>query len=550
MHTSPRLRALAAATTAALVGSVIALVAPSAALAAPGALSISGNVVGGYIAAGNGVAVAYESVGGEWVAVASGDIADDGDYLISGLGAGTYRVSFTDTAGFGSDGEGNEYRGWKEWWNDETTEADATDVVVSTDPVTGIDADLDTVDGVYSWPTITGTHKVGQTLTVSPGVWPASVTTFEYDWYADDDYIAASKTLKLTNAHAGKQISVLVWGRMSPGQWSGKDSGYYDMVTGGVLTAPTPTISGTVAVGSKLTAKPGTWTPQTKLSYQWYASGKAVSGATKSTFTLTSSQKAKSITVKVTGKKTGFTTVVKTAKTTAKVATAATPKITGSAKVGSKLTAKPGTWTSGTTFSYQWYANGKAISKATKSSFTVTRSQAGKALTVKVTGKKSGYATVSKTSKATAKVLASAKPTISGAVKVAETVKAKPGSWTSGTAYSYQWYANGKAIKSATRSSYTISASVVGKKLTVTVTGKKSGYASVSRTSSSTRSVTYPSSTAPVSKWDCPSWAPIKGNQSGIYHTPRSRWYEVTTPEECFRTESAARAAGYRAPRG
>ncbi|MEU2201475.1 hypothetical protein [Isoptericola sp. NPDC019482] len=56
-----------------------------------------------------------------------------------------------------------------------------------------------------------------------------------------------------------------------------------------------------------------------------------------------------------------------------------------------------------------------------------------------------------------------------------------------------------------------------------------------------------PSRTTPVSKYNCPSWAPVKGNQSGIYHVPGGRYYKVTTPEECFTTASAARKAGYRA---
>lgn len=58
-----------------------------------------------------------------------------------------------------------------------------------------------------------------------------------------------------------------------------------------------------------------------------------------------------------------------------------------------------------------------------------------------------------------------------------------------------------------------------------------------------------PSRTSPVSKWDCPRWAPIKGNQSGIYHVPGGTYYTRTAPEECFTTESAARNAGYRASR-
>ncbi|MEN5075014.1 hypothetical protein ABE437_14435 [Isoptericola cucumis] len=58
-----------------------------------------------------------------------------------------------------------------------------------------------------------------------------------------------------------------------------------------------------------------------------------------------------------------------------------------------------------------------------------------------------------------------------------------------------------------------------------------------------------PSSTAPVSTYHCPKWAPVKGNQSGIYHVPGGRYYKKTTPERCFTTASAARKAGYRASR-
>ncbi len=50
---------------------------------------------------------------------------------------------------------------------------------------------------------------------------------------------------------------------------------------------------------------------------------------------------------------------------------------------------------------------------------------------------------------------------------------------------------------------------------------------------------------------DCPVSRPIKGNaNSGIYHVPGGRYYAETTPEECFATEEAARAAGFRPSRG
>ena len=50
----------------------------------------------------------------------------------------------------------------------------------------------------------------------------------------------------------------------------------------------------------------------------------------------------------------------------------------------------------------------------------------------------------------------------------------------------------------------------------------------------------------PASGNACPPDAPIKGNQSGIYHVPGDQSYDRTNPEECFASEEEAQAAGYR----
>lgn len=171
-----------------------------------------------------------------------------------------------------------------------------------------------------------------------------------------------------------------------------------------LLKKTTPSISGTRAVGSTLTASTGAWTAGAKFSYQWYADGKAVAKATRSTFKLTKAQHGKKMTVKVTGKRTGYETASATSKPTAKVTLAATPKISGTAKVKSTLKVKRGTWTSKMKFSYRWYADGKPIPKATKASLKLGKSLKGKKITVTVTGKRSGFTTVTKTSTATKKV--------------------------------------------------------------------------------------------------------------------------------------------------
>jgi micrococcal nuclease len=87
--------------------------------------------------------------------------------------------------------------------------------------------------------------------------------------------------------------------------------------------------------------------------------------------------------------------------------------------------------------------------------------------------------------------------------------------------------------------------------------GGSGGAATVSSSASATSSATASSSAEPsgggvppISEEDCPPSAPIKGNaDSGIYHTQSSATYDETHPEECFASEAAAQAAGYRAAR-
>jgi hypothetical protein len=92
------------------------------------------------------------------------------------------------------------------------------------------------------------------------------------------------------------------------------------------------------------------------------------------------------------------------------------------------------------------------------------------------------------------------------------------------------------------------------KNKTVTTTVTKKVWSSV-KTKTRTQTLVIkagkkPNHTASYSSGECPSWAPIKGNgNSGIYHVPGGRWYDVTYAEECFTTASAARAHGYRASR-
>ena len=371
--------------------------------------SISGTLSGEQIATEGGWACATTSTGDGNCA----QVAHSGDYRITGLPSGQYTISFTVSPGRGWVDVGGEelmITDRQVWWDDKPGEKSATLLALGDhEQRTGTDGDLDTIGGQSTYPVITGEGVVGATLSATAGIWDLG-TDVKYQWATEDDWIAGanSPTFTLTSAQAGKTVRVIVFGRYADADdndaWQAMFTPLDGIVTGGILKTAAPAISGTVAYGSTLTAKPGAWTPGTGFTYQWYANGVAIAGATKATLKLGTAQKAKKISVRVMGKKLGFTSVAKTSAVTGKVATAGTPKISGKAKIGKKLTAKPGTWTKGTKFSYQWYANGVAIKKATKSTLTLKAAQKGKKITVKVTGKKSGYATVTTSSKATGTV--------------------------------------------------------------------------------------------------------------------------------------------------
>jgi hypothetical protein len=115
----------------------------------------------------------------------------------------------------------------------------------------------------------------------------------------------------------------------------------------------------------------------------------------------------KTLTVTVTGSKSGFTTVTKTSTVSANVAagalTAPVPTISGTPTAGSVLTAVPGAWgPAPVTLTYQWYANGMPISGEVNSTYKPMLP--GYAISVSVTGTKPGFTTAVKTSAVTAPV--------------------------------------------------------------------------------------------------------------------------------------------------
>jgi fibronectin-binding autotransporter adhesin len=169
-----------------------------------------------------------------------------------------------------------------------------------------------------------------------------------------------------------------------------------------------PTIEGPTAnpfVGDTLRATTGTWTGSpTKYAYQWDRCDAVgdrrncapITGATSSTYRVQKADVDHTLRVRVTATNADGS-ATKDSKGTGVVAdntapkNTARPQVTGSATVGSTLTATTGTWTGATTYSFQWQQcssggnNCTDIAGSTGRTYGVRSADVGHELRVEVT---------------------------------------------------------------------------------------------------------------------------------------------------------------------
>jgi hypothetical protein len=154
----------------------------------------------------------------------------------------------------------------------------------------------------------------------------------------------------------------------------------------------------------------GAWSPGQKVkSYQWNTDATPIPGATDASYVPVADDRAHRLAVRVTGTASGYVSASVVSAATAPVAAGVIdktpkPKIKGVARVGSRLTAVPGTWDPGVQLHYQWYAGTKKLVGKTSRRLALTTHLLGERIKVRVKGTKPGYESVKKTSAATAKV--------------------------------------------------------------------------------------------------------------------------------------------------
>jgi hypothetical protein len=310
------------------------------------------------------------------------------------------------------------------------------------------------------------------TLTVDPGVWTPSSTTFTYQWVRCPSGataiggcipVGAGQSYVLAGEDVGHTIAVRVTGTAA-GVSSVAVSTFTADITGRPLTLVTaPTIEGTVQVAELVRAGAAQWSVPTRSErYQWRrcdADGTNcldIPGATQQNYKIGVVDKGHALVV---GEAATSPGQAATADSAASVvadqpvpAAATLPVVTGAARRAANLQVSRGAWANDPTgFAYAWLrcdadgTNCAAIAGATRANYLLTAADVGHAIRGAVTATNTQGATTAQSAPTGA--IAAVLPelvgvgAITGRMQVPQTLQALRSTWrtTPDTRYGYQW---------------------------------------------------------------------------------------------------------------
>lgn len=360
-------------------------------------------------------------------------------------------------------------------------------------------------------PVITGPSgrmaAVGDVLTAQIGHTVPREDTWVWRWYANGLRIfgATGQSLTLSAAQAGKTITVEAIARrlnFDDKPWMSAPYGPIELQEWTSTDTPTIVVDGAAEYGKTVTADPGDgWLPAPdRYSYQWKRNGSVIAGATYADYTIRAEDVGVKLSVVVSGVKPGFEAVPEESAALDVLGATmpgATPTVTGTPQVGKQLTGTVTDWDpTGAALTYSWYAGDLLLLEGSRY-LTVPASAVGKAIVLRVTGRKTGYTPKTIASAPTTPValgvLTVGSPSINGLAKVGGTLSASTGYWgPSGVKLGYRWKIGKNRVtgRKGARQTFVVPRTARGKRITVIVTGTLAGFATEKRTSAPTAKVT------------------------------------------------------------
>ncbi|GAA3647654.1 hypothetical protein GCM10022237_04020 [Nocardioides ginsengisoli] len=250
-------------------------------------------------------------------------------------------------------------------------------------------------------PVVTGTARVGASLSATPGSWAGGPTAYAYQWLADGTAItgATAATYAPTAAVVGKKLTVRVTASKKGSTSGVKDSLATPAVAEGIFAQrAAPQVTGTVLLDNVLTATAGAWTPNPSSTvWRWFADGVRVPNNTTARLPLSAALVGKTISVKVVAKQAGYASYVSAAypvgKVLAGVIKPTTPAaVTGTPTLGGTLTVTPPVLTpADSAVTYRWLRDGVPIDGATATSYVLTTLDVGHHIGVDLTATRAQY---------------------------------------------------------------------------------------------------------------------------------------------------------------
>lgn len=140
---------------------------------------------------------------------------------------------------------------------------------------------------VRTQPSLSGVAEVGRQLTCELGTWSGS-PTLAVAWLRNGTPIANATTAQYTlqTADGGQQVACQVTATNAVGSTVARTPAIGVPVLAGPANTAPPAVTGTAAIGSRVTCNPGTWGGSPAFAYTWLRNGRPIANQTQSTYTL------------------------------------------------------------------------------------------------------------------------------------------------------------------------------------------------------------------------------------------------------------------------